>query len=49
MNAVDLLFFLRDHEILHIGWNLAIMDHFDTANLVLTPVVSARFLPPHLS
>jgi uncharacterized damage-inducible protein DinB len=27
MNAVDLLFFLRDHEILHIGWNLAVMDH----------------------
>jgi len=27
MNAIDLLFFLRDHEILHIGWNLAIMDH----------------------
>jgi hypothetical protein len=27
MNAVDLLFFLRDHDILHIGWNLAIMDH----------------------
>jgi uncharacterized damage-inducible protein DinB len=26
MNAVDLLFFLRDHDILHIGWNLAIMD-----------------------
>ncbi len=29
MNAVDLLFFLRDHEILHIGWNLAIMDHLN--------------------
>lgn len=26
MNAVDLLFFLRDHDILHIGWNLAVMD-----------------------
>jgi uncharacterized damage-inducible protein DinB len=26
MNAVDLLFFLRDHDILHIGWNLAMMD-----------------------
>lgn len=29
MNAVDLLFFLRDHDILHIGWNLAIMDHLN--------------------
>jgi uncharacterized damage-inducible protein DinB len=27
MNAVDLLFFLRDHDILHVGWNLAYMDH----------------------
>jgi uncharacterized damage-inducible protein DinB len=27
MGAVDLLFFLRDHDILHIGWNLALMDH----------------------
>jgi hypothetical protein len=27
MNAVDVLFFLRDHDILHIGWNLALMDH----------------------
>mgnify|MGYP000863209148 CR=1 FL=1 len=26
---VDLLFFLRDHDILHIGWNLAVMDHLD--------------------
>jgi hypothetical protein len=26
MNAIDLLFFLRDHDILHIGWNLAYMD-----------------------
>jgi hypothetical protein len=31
LNAVDLLFFLRDHEILHIGWNLAIMDHLNIA------------------
>jgi uncharacterized damage-inducible protein DinB len=31
MNAVDLLFFLRDHEILHIGWNLAVMDHLNIA------------------
>lgn len=29
MNAVDLLFFLRDHDILHIGWNLAYMDHLN--------------------
>jgi hypothetical protein len=29
MNAVDLLFFLRDHDILHIGWNLAYMDAFN--------------------
>src|SRR3989304_6324854 len=21
------LFFLRDHDILHVGWNLALMDH----------------------
>jgi hypothetical protein len=27
MNPVDVLFFLRDHAILHIGWNLALMDH----------------------
>ena len=26
MNVVDMLFFLRDHDILHIGWNLALMD-----------------------
>jgi uncharacterized damage-inducible protein DinB len=29
MKAVDLLFFLRDHDILHIGWNLAVMDHLN--------------------
>ena len=29
MNGIDLLFFLRDHEILHIGWNLAVMDYLD--------------------
>ena len=29
MNAVDLLFFLRDHDILHVGWNLAVMDHLN--------------------
>jgi hypothetical protein len=27
MNGIDVLFFLRDHDILHIGWNLALMDH----------------------
>ena len=26
MNVIDLLFFMRDHDILHIGWNLAVMD-----------------------
>ena len=29
MNAIDVLFFLRDHDILHIGWNLAYMDHLN--------------------
>jgi uncharacterized damage-inducible protein DinB len=29
MTAVDVFFFLRDHDILHIGWNLALMDHLD--------------------
>ena len=29
MNVVDLLFFLKDHDILHIGWNLALMDHLN--------------------
>ncbi len=29
MNTVDVLFFLRDHDILHIGWNLAYMDHLE--------------------
>jgi uncharacterized damage-inducible protein DinB len=27
LGAIDALFFLRDHTILHIGWNLALMDH----------------------
>jgi hypothetical protein len=27
MNAIDVLYCLRDHDILHIGWNLALMDH----------------------
>jgi hypothetical protein len=31
MNAVDLLFFLRDHDILHVGWNLAVMDHLNVS------------------
>lgn len=29
MEPVDVLFFLRDHDILHIGWNLAYMDHLN--------------------
>jgi uncharacterized damage-inducible protein DinB len=29
MNAIDVLFFLRDHDILHIGWNMALMDHLN--------------------
>ena len=29
MNAIDVLFFLKDHDILHIGWNLALMDHLN--------------------
>jgi len=29
MNAVDVLYFLRDHTILHIGWNLALMDQLN--------------------
>ena len=29
MNVLDVLYFLRDHEILHIGWNLALMDHLN--------------------
>jgi len=29
MNVVDVLFFLQDHDILHIGWNLALMDHLN--------------------
>ena len=29
MNAIDTLFFLRDHDILHAGWNLALMDHLN--------------------
>lgn len=29
VNGVDALYFLRDHDILHIGWNLALMDHLN--------------------
>ena len=29
MDAIDVLYFLRDHDILHIGWNLALMDHLN--------------------
>jgi hypothetical protein len=31
MNVVDVLFFLRDHDILHVGWNLAVMDAVNMA------------------
>lgn len=31
VNVVDSLFFLRDHAILHVGWNLALMDHLNLA------------------
>lgn len=27
LRAVDVLYLIRDHDLLHIGWNLAIMDH----------------------
>jgi uncharacterized damage-inducible protein DinB len=27
LSALDVLYFLRDHTILHVGWNLALMDH----------------------
>jgi len=33
MNVVDVLFFLRDHDILHVGWNLALMDALKYAAL----------------
>jgi hypothetical protein len=29
MNAVDVLYFLRDRAILHVGWNLAVVDHLN--------------------
>jgi hypothetical protein len=29
VNLMDVLFFLRDHDILHVGWNLAYMDHLN--------------------
>ena len=29
MGALDVLYFLRDREILHVGWNLALMDHLN--------------------
>jgi hypothetical protein len=34
VNAVDMMTFLRDHDILHIGWNLALMDHLDMPRYV---------------
>lgn len=27
MTRVEILYLIRDHEILHVGWNLALMDH----------------------
>lgn len=27
MTAINLLYLIRDHDILHVGWNLALMDH----------------------
>ena len=27
--AGDAIFLLRDHDILHVGWNLALMDHLN--------------------
>jgi uncharacterized damage-inducible protein DinB len=29
LGALDVLYFLRDHDILHVGWNLALMDHLN--------------------
>ena len=29
MRAADATFLLRDHDILHVGWNLALMNHLD--------------------
>lgn len=29
ISAIDTLFSLKDHEILHSGWNLALMDHLN--------------------
>jgi hypothetical protein len=29
IQALDTLYLIRDHEILHVGWNLAIMDHLE--------------------
>ena len=29
MRAGDAIFLLRDHDILHVGWNLSLMDHLD--------------------
>jgi uncharacterized damage-inducible protein DinB len=28
-DAINVLYALRDHDILHVGWNLAIMDHLN--------------------
>jgi len=29
MGALNVLYFLHEHDILHIGWNLALMDHLN--------------------
>ena len=29
MRAGDAIFLIRDHDILHVGWNLALMDHLN--------------------
>ena len=29
-SALSTLYLIRDHDILHVGWNLALMDHLDT-------------------
>jgi hypothetical protein len=27
--TLSVLYLVRDHDILHVGWNLALMDHLD--------------------
>ncbi len=31
LSKVNMLYLLRDHDILHVGWNLALMDHLGIA------------------